>query len=266
MAAAAPERRIGAILRALDRAYPNARTALRYETPFQLLIATILSARSTDEVVNEVTPRLFARHPDARALAAASTTEVERIVRPTGFFRQKARSIVGCARELMERFGGRVPRRVDELATLPGVGRKTANVVLSSCWPRPRSDHGIAVDTHVRRVSQRLGLTAEQDPDAIERDLMRLVPVTKWAVVSYQLIELGRGPCTARNPKHEACPLLAWCPTGQAAVEGKVREPPARAVRRPAGSRPTRPRPAKAASNSARSRRRRRGQPARKAT
>jgi endonuclease-3 len=218
MAVPNPKRRIGPILRALDRAYPDARTALRYDTPFQLLIATILSARSTDEIVNRVTPSLFERYPDANALAAASPKDVEAIIRPTGFFRQKASALVRCARELTEKFGGKPPRRLDDLAALPGIGRKTANVVLSSCWPRPRSDHGIAVDTHVRRLSQRLALTSEQHPEVIERDLMRLVPVTKWAVLSYQLIALGRGPCTARNPKHEDCPLLPWCPTGQAAL------------------------------------------------
>jgi endonuclease III len=221
MAVPHPKRRIGAILRALDRAYPNARTALRYKTPFQLLVATILSARSTDEIVNRVTLKLFERYPDAKALAAASVKDVEEIIRPTGFFHQKARAIVRCAQELTEEFGGRLPRGLEDLAALSGVGRKTANVVLSTCWPRPQSDHGIPVDTHVRRVSQRLALTTEQDPEKIERDLMRLVPGTKWAGVSYQLIELGRGPCTARNPKHEQCPLLKWCPTGQAVVGGR---------------------------------------------
>jgi endonuclease-3 len=218
MALANSRQRAAAILRALDRAYPNARTALRYRTPFELLIATILSARATDESVNRVTPALFQRHPDAKALASASVTEVERIIRPTGFFRQKTKTIIACAKALVEMLGGALPRRMHDLARLPGVGRKTANVVLSSCWPRSRSDHGIAVDTHVRRVSQRLALTEEEDPDRIERDLMRLLPEEKWARFSYQLIELGRGPCTARNPRHETCPLLPWCPTGQAAA------------------------------------------------
>jgi endonuclease-3 len=223
VAVADPKRRVGPILRALDRAYPNARTALRYKTPFQLLVATILSARSTDEIVNRVTPRLFERYPNAKALAAASANDVEQIVRPTGFFRQKANAIIRCARELVARFGGNVPRKLDELAQLPGVGRKTANVVLSTCWPRPKSDHGIVVDTHVQRVCQRLALTTEEDPEKIERDLMRLVPTTRWARFPYQLIELGRGPCTARRPKHEQCPLLEWCPTGQAAFADQPR-------------------------------------------
>src|SRR5262249_27553602 len=159
----------------------------------------------------------------ARSLAAAPAEEVEQIIRPTGFFRQKAKAIIGCAGALMERFGGKVPRRLDDLAQLPGVGRKTANVVLSSCWPRPQSDHGVAVDTHVRRVSQRLALTAEDDPDRIERDLLRLLPVAKWAIFSYQVIKLGRGPCTARNPKHGEGALLERCPTGAAAAGGQPR-------------------------------------------
>jgi endonuclease-3 len=213
-----PRQRIGSVLRALDRAHPNARTALRYKTPYQLLIATILSARTTDEVVNRVTPTLSKRYPDANSLAEASPEDVEQIIRPTGFFRQKAKAIIGCAIALTERFGGNVSRRLDDLAQLPGVGRKTANVVLSTCWPRPKSDHGIVVDTHVRRVAQRLGLTKAEDPDRIERDLMRLVPVAKWAKFPHQLIALGRGPCNARDPKHAACPLLEWCPTGQEAV------------------------------------------------
>jgi endonuclease-3 len=209
------KKRIGPILRALDKAYPNARTALAYRNPFELLIATILSAQSTDETVNRVTPVLFARFPDARALAAADPAEVERIVYPTGFFRQKTKSIIAAARALVEKFSGEVPPRIEDLVTLPGVGRKTANVVLANCWPRPASDHGIFVDTHVARVSGRLELTKSEDPEQIERDLCELVPQSKWAVFPHQLIFLGRGPCNARNPRHEECPLLQWCPTGR---------------------------------------------------
>jgi endonuclease-3 len=211
-------RRIRPILAALDRAYGGARTALHYRDPFELLIATILSAQTTDETVNRVTPALFARWPDAAALARADPADVEALVRPTGFFRQKARAITGCARALVERFGGEVPRHMADLVTLPGVARKTANVVLANCRPRPASDHGIFVDTHVRRVSQRLALTGARDPDDIERDLMCLVPERKWADFPHQLIELGRGPCTARGPRHAECPLLRHCPMGNEAL------------------------------------------------
>src|SRR5713226_4324397 len=189
------KRRIGPILRALDTAYPRARTALVYRTPFELLIATILSAQSTDATVNRVTPELFARFPDARALAAADPAEVERIIYPTG----------------------------------PGVGRKTANVVLANCWPRPASKHGIFVDTHVSRVSRRLELTKSDDPEEIEQDLCAVVPESKWAVFPHQLVLLGRGPCNARVPRHEECPLLEWCPTGRKALGRRV----ARRRRRP---------------------------------
>jgi endonuclease III len=211
-------RRIGSILSALGRAYPGARTALRYRNPFELLVATILSAQSTDETVNRVTPDLFARYPGPAALAAADPADVEQRVRPTGFFRNKTKAIIGCAREIEARFGGCVPATVDELVTLPGVARKTANVVLANCWPRPASDHGIFVDTHVHRVSQRLALTGEDEPERIERDLLALVPESKWADFPHQLVFLGRGPCTARNPRHQECPLLRWCPTGQQAI------------------------------------------------
>jgi endonuclease-3 len=206
-------RRIGPILRALDRAYPHARTALDYRNPFELLVATILSAQSTDATVNRVTPALFARYPTAAALATAERAAVEELIHPTGFFRQKASAIQGAARRLVEAFAGEVPPRMNDLDDLPGVARKTANVVLANCWPG-RSDYGIAVDTHVRRVSQRLALTTADDPVRIEADLMALVPRDQWADFPHQLIELGRAVCTARNPRHADCPLLRWCPTG----------------------------------------------------
>lgn len=241
------QKRIGPILRALDKAYPNARTALAYRNPFELLIATILSAQSTDETINRVTPILFAHLPDARALAAADPAEVEQIVYPTGFFRQKTKSIIAAARALVEKFGGEVPPRLEDLVTLPGVGRKTANVVLANCWPRPASDHGIFVDTHVARVSRRLELTKSEDPEEIEQDLCALVPESKWAVFPHQLIFLGRGLCNARNPRHEECPLLQWCPTGRSELgagglpsrrgESKTRRIRSRTARRRAGAR-----------------------------
>ncbi len=224
-------KRIGPILRALSRAYPHARTALKYRTPFELLIATILSAQSTDETVNRVTPALFERYPDAAAMSKASPEEIEPLIRPTGFFRQKAKAIVGCAKALTERFGGEVPRRMADLVELPGVARKTANVVLANCCPRPQSDHGIFVDTHVRRTSQRLALTGQDDPDRIEQDLMKLVPKSKWAEFPHQLVFLGRGPCRARNPAHEECPLLEWCPTGRYALRARPKGRPSRSRR-----------------------------------
>jgi endonuclease-3 len=208
------------ILRALDRACPGARTALRYASPFELLIATILSARCTDDAVNRVTPELFTAYPDARRLAAARVEDVERIIRPTGFYRRKARAILRCSAELVSRFDGQVPRRLADLVSLPGVARKTANVVLANCYPRPASDHGIFVDTHVLRVSRRLGLTSSGDPDRVEADLLELVPQRKWADLPHQLVLIGRGPCTARAPAHRRCPLLRWCPTGQQALSG----------------------------------------------
>lgn len=212
-------RRLGFILRSLDLAFPSARTALRYRGPFELLVATILSARCTDEVVNRVTPALFEAYPNAIALAGANLEHLESIVKPTGFFRQKARAIRQCSVELVRRSGGEVPRTVADLVHLPGVARKTANVVLANCFPRPSSDHGIFVDTHVGRVSRRLQLTENDEPDEVEKDLLKLVPKRKWAVFPHQLVQLGRSFCTARSPDHERCPLLPWCPTGQNAID-----------------------------------------------
>jgi endonuclease III len=207
-------------MRALRRTYPGPRTALTYDTCFQLLIA-------------KVTPKLFERYPTAEALASAKPSEIERVIRPTGFFRQKTKSIIGSARTLVEEFGGELPRTVEALTTLPGVARKTANVVLANCWPRPQSNHGIFVDTHIRRISQRLALTPHEDPVKIEQDLMNLLPSRAWVDVPHALILLGRGPCKARNPDHESCPLLKWCPTGLQ-VLGLSRAPARRASRAPA--------------------------------
>lgn len=224
--------RIGPILRALDEAYPAARTALAHRNPYELLIATILSAQTTDENVNAVTPKLFERYPAPEDLAAADPEDVEGIVRSTGFFRRKTKSIIGAARTLVEDFDGEVPRTIDELVTLPGVARKTANVVLANCFPE--ADHGIFVDTHVRRTSQRLALTDHEDPDEIERDLMELLPRETWADAPHQLILLGRGPCDAKAPQHDDCPLLEWCPTGAEATAGS---PPTRSSRGRGGGR-----------------------------
>jgi endonuclease-3 len=221
---AGARKRIAQIARELARTYPNPRTALTYANPFELLIATILSAQSTDETVNKTTPELFRRYPAPEDLAAADPTEVEKLIYSTGFFRQKTRSIIGCARGIVERFDGDVPRTMAEMVSLPGVARKTANVVLSSLWPRPGSDHGIFVDTHIRRVSQRLALTAHDDPVRIEQDLMDLLPRKRWWETPHQMIFLGRGPCDARRPQHLECPLLPWCPSGWEAT-GRKRRP-----------------------------------------
>jgi endonuclease-3 len=195
-----------------------------------LLVATILSAQSTDETVNKVTPKLFGAYPDPESLAAANPADVEKIIYPTGFFRQKTKSIVGASRKIVEDFGGEVPLTIDELTTLPGVARKTANVVIANVAPQAE---GVFVDTHIRRVAQRLALTAQNDPVKIERDLMDLLPRSAWIDVPHAMILLGRGPCNARKPDHAACPLLRWCPTGQAAVPL-----PTRSVRRAAGVQP----------------------------
>ncbi len=237
------KKRIRSILRALARTYGSIRTWLDYKNPYELLIATIMSAQTTDDMVNKVTPVLFERYPTPEVLAAANPADVEAIIKPTGFYRNKTKSIIGCARKIVEDFGGEVPRTIEELITLPGVARKTANVVLANVWPRPESDHGIFVDTHIRRVSQRLGLTPHEDPVKIERDLMELLPESAWVDVPHQMILLGRGPCDARRPDHDVCPLLRWCPTGQAVkAEGppiiddrvrKGRAPPAKRGRRP---------------------------------
>jgi endonuclease-3 len=196
------------IVRALGRAYPDVRTALRFTTPFELLVATILSAQCTDEMVNKVTLELFARFGTPAALAAADPADVERIVRPTGFYRQKARSIQSAAQGIVERFGGEVPGSLEELVTLRGVARKTANVVLGNAFGVP----GLAVDTHMARVNRRLGLSRQEDPVKIEADLAALVPRARWTRYSNQVIHHGRVCCEARRPRCEACPLAGLCP------------------------------------------------------
>lgn len=212
-------RAIGAILRKL---YPNPSIPLRHGSPFQLLVATILSARCTDEMVNRVTPHLFARFPTPEALARADLREIERIIRPTGFYRQKARAIQAMSRVLVEEFGGEVPPRMEDLVRLPGVGRKTANVLFSAAeiegwpgWPHTPGDggSGIVVDTHVTRVSRRLALTPHTDPDKIEQDLMALVPREEWGRFALRLIYFGREFCTARTPQCPTCPLRDLCPS-----------------------------------------------------
>lgn len=206
--AARRKERAKKIVRALARAYPDVTTALRWRNPFELLIATILSAQCTDAKVNQVTQELFAKYGSAEALADAPPSEVERIVRPTGFYRQKARSIQSAAGDLVEKFGGEVPASLDELVTLRGVARKTANVVLGNALGVP----GLAVDTHMKRVNQRLGLVKSDDPVKIEEELTVLVPRAGWTTYTNRVIHHGRVCCDARRPQCEACPLHALCP------------------------------------------------------
>lgn len=197
------------VARALGEAYPDAHCELDFTTPLELLIATVLSAQCTDKRVNQVTPALFARYPDAAAYAAADRGELEALIQPTGFFRAKAASIQGIAQALCDRFGGEVPDRLDDLVTLPGVGRKTANVVLGNAFATP----GITVDTHVARLARRLGWTTYDDPDRIEADLMALFPRDEWTDLSHRIIWHGRRCCHARRPACGACPVAKACPS-----------------------------------------------------
>ncbi len=199
--------RVKAILDLLSQAFPDPRTALNFSTPLELLVATVLSAQCTDERVNQVTKSLFKRYRTAGDYARAGLAQLEEEIRPTGFFRQKAKSIQGICREIEARFGGEVPGRLEDLVTLPGVGRKTANLVLSEAFGTP----GVIVDTHVKRVAQRIGLTKETDPEKIEFDLMDQVPREDWTRLSNLLIWHGRKTCTARRPLCPRCVIRALC-------------------------------------------------------
>jgi endonuclease III len=190
--------------------YPQVTTALHYGSAWELLVATILSAQSTDEVVNRVTPELLRRYPTVADLAAADRAELEDTIHATGFFRNKARSIQGAAAYLLEHHGGEVPETIDELVELPGVGRKTANVVLGTFFAR---NEGVVVDTHVGRLVRRLGLTRELDPVKVERELMALVPTEEWTIFSHRLIWFGREVCTAKDPRCDRCELADVCPS-----------------------------------------------------
>jgi endonuclease-3 len=201
-------RRTRRILNELARLYPDARCALDYQTPLQLLIATILSAQCTDKLVNKITPALFARYSDAAAFANARREELEGLIQRTGFFRNKAANLIACCREIVARHGGQVPATMEELVSLAGVGRKTANVVLGNAFGVP----GIPVDTHVGRLSQRLGLTVVTDPVKIERDLMELVPREEWSMFAHRMIYHGRQVCHARKPRCAECSLTKQCP------------------------------------------------------
>ena len=193
---------------ALAKAYPEARISLNFATPWQCLAATILSAQCTDERVNRVTPDLFREIPDIAAMAAAPVEQIPRLVLTTGLFRQKAKSLQTTARQIIERFGGEVPSRMEDLVSLTGVGRKTANVLSGHVFGHP----GMVVDTHVRRLARRLGLTRASDPDKIELDLQRLLPPSEWTPFSMRLILHGRQVCSVRGPRCEACTLRPDCP------------------------------------------------------
>ncbi|HEY7308832.1 MAG TPA: endonuclease III [Gemmataceae bacterium] len=201
-------RRAGRIVRSLARLYPDAHCALHFANPLQLLIATILSAQCTDERVNQVTPALFDRYPDAHAFAAADPAELEKMIKSTGFFRNKTKNIIACCRQLVELHGRQVPRTMEELVPLAGVGRKTANVILGNAFNVP----GIPVDTHVGRLSQRMGLSTHADPVKIERDLTALIPRKEWTTFGHRMIFHGRQVCHARNPQCEQCALAKLCP------------------------------------------------------
>ena len=200
--------RVQAILQKLDEAYPNVTCALIHQNPFQLLISTILSAQCTDETVNRVTKTLFEKYRTPKDFAHANPTELEQDIRPTGFFRNKTKSIMGAGKKIAEEFGGEVPRTMDELLTLPGVARKTANVVLGTAYGIAV---GVVVDTHVTRLSNRLDLSRNSDPKKIELDLMKVVPPEKWVLFSHQLIWHGRKICQARKPKCVECNLESIC-------------------------------------------------------
>lgn len=203
------KKRAAQTVRGLKKHYPDVKCALVYETPFQLLIATILSAQCTDERVNMVTKDLFAKYPTPADLAAVPLAKLEKLVQPTGFFRNKAKNIQACARDLVEHHGGEVPRDLEALTRLAGVGRKTANVVLGTAFGIAS---GVVVDTHVHRVSRRLGLTEQDDPVKIERDLMALLPKKEWIDFSHRMIWHGRRICKARRPLCSQCPLNTFCP------------------------------------------------------
>jgi endonuclease-3 len=203
--------KIGPIIELLDRHYPDAHVTLDFINPLEMLVATVLSAQCTDVRVNQVTPALFAKYRSAADYAKAPLEELEEMIRSTGFFHNKAKSIKALSQKLVGNFKGEVPASLEELVKLPGIGRKTANVVLGNAFGIP----GIFVDTHLGRVSQRLGLTRQKDPVKIEFDLMPLVPKDHWVKFSHQMIQHGRRICAARNPKCSICPLLPYCDYGQ---------------------------------------------------
>lgn len=207
-AAGTDPKRVSAILAKLEEAYSAANCELKHENPFQLLVSTILSAQCTDVRVNQVAETLYKKYPDAKAFAYATPSELEMEIRPTGFFRNKTKSVMGASKAILERFGGEVPRTMDEILTLPGVARKTGNVVLGTAYG---ITSGVVVDTHVLRLSKRLDLTRNDDPKKVEQDLMQVIPREKWIRFSHQLIWHGRRVCHARKPKCTECNLKSLC-------------------------------------------------------
>lgn len=239
-------RRAAKINERLKARYPQVRVPLKHRDPFQLLVSTILSAQCTDAMVNRITPVLFEKFRTPEDFARARPRDVERIIKPTGFFRQKTRAILGMSRSLLERFGGRVPLTMDELLTLEGVGRKTANVILSAKRLEPWGGGddlgdglGLVVDTHVRRLSQRLGLAGSDDPTKIEQQLMEIIPREEWDGFSLRLIYFGRQVCTAQRPQCPTCPLNDLCPSARYLGKPPWMKPRA-AVRAAAAMRSTR--------------------------
>ncbi len=214
-------RRIKPIIRLLRTHYPRARTALEFHTPLEILVATILSAQCTDERVNRITPGLFRKYPTAAEFARADRGELEQEIRSAGFFRNKAKAIIGASRRIVEDFGGAVPDSMAALVTLPGVARKTANIVLSAGYGKAE---GIAVDTHAGRLARRLGLSRHEDPDKVERDLLSLVPREDWLDFNALLVDHGRSLCPARRPKCPECFLRKLCPSAEAFISGEKRK------------------------------------------
>lgn len=219
------------IVKALFAAHPDAHCELDHHDAFELLCATILSAQCTDKKVNEVTPALFHRYPNAKKLAAAEPADLESMIRPTGFYRSKAKSLLAMARAVTDHHGGAVPRTMEDLVELPGVGRKTANVILGNAFDTP----GIVVDTHVGRIAQRLGLTREKDPVRIENDLTELIPRKHWTQFSHAMIFHGRRICGARAPKCDVCTLSVDCPFPKSASKGDTKSGRKKAAAKRAG-------------------------------
>lgn len=204
------KKRVKTIISILENTYPNAKSSLHYKNPYELLVATILSAQSTDVQINKITPELFKKYPGPKELAKADQKELEAAVYSTGFYRNKAKNIKDASQMIVDEFDGKMPDTMDDLIRLPGVARKTANIVLANAFDRVV---GIAVDTHVARLAKRLGLTDKEDPNKIEQDLMRKIDKKKWYLVNYTLIDHGRAICTAKNPSCKSCPLKGLCPS-----------------------------------------------------
>jgi endonuclease III len=212
------EQRAPEVIKRLKRAYPKAKVALRFSNPLEMLVATILSAQSTDVGVNKVTERLFQKYRSCEDYIRVPEAELAMDIKSTGFFNQKGRAIRAACQKIIQDYGGEVPRTMKELDSLPGVARKTANIVQGNAYPEDHAndpDGGIAVDTHVRRVSQRLGFTSNKDPDKIEQDLMKLIPRSDWFSFTYVLIEHGRQVCKAPTPRCEVCPVSDLCPSSR---------------------------------------------------